>query len=67
MRGRRRNKDMATVKVGENESLDSAIKRFKRKIARDGVIKEIKSRQEYKKPSVKRKEKSEEAHKRMYK
>ena len=58
---------MATVKVGENESLDSAIKRFKRKIARDGVIKEIKSRPEYKKPSVKRKEKSEEAHQRMYK
>ena len=58
---------MATIKVGENERLDSAIKRFKRKAGRDGIIKEIKSRQEYKKPSVKRKEKSEEARKRMYK
>ena len=29
---------MSTVKVGENESLDSAIRRFKRKCARDGII-----------------------------
>lgn len=59
--------NMATVKVGENESVDSAIKRFKRKIARDGIIKEIRSRQEYEKPSVKRKLKAEAARKRMSK
>lgn len=58
---------MATVKVGENESVESAIKRFKRKIGRDGIIKEIRSRQEYEKPSIKRKKKAEAARKRMYK
>lgn len=43
---------MATIIVGKEESLDSAIKRFKRKCADQGVVSEIKSRQEYVKPSV---------------
>ena len=58
---------MSTVKVGENESVDSAIRRFKRKCSRDGIIGELRKREAYEKPSVKRKKKSEAARKRKYK
>ena len=50
---------MAEVRVGKNESLDTALKRFKRSCARDGVIAEVRKREHYEKPSVKRKKKSE--------
>jgi small subunit ribosomal protein S21 len=43
------------VKVGEGESIDSALKRFKRACQRSGVLSEIKKREHYEKPSVKRK------------
>ena len=55
---------MTTVKVGENETLDSAMKRFKRKCQKDGIIGELRKREAYEKPSVKRKKKSEMARKR---
>ena len=55
---------MTTVKVGENETLDSAMKRFKRKCQKDGIIGELRKREAYEKPSVKRKLKSELARKR---
>ena len=58
---------MSTIKVGENESLDSAIRRFKRKCARDGIIGDLRRKEAYEKPSVKRKKKEEAARKRMYK
>ena len=58
---------MSTIKVGENESLDSAIRRFKRKCARDGIIGDLRKREAYEKPSVKRKKKSEAARKRARK
>ena len=58
---------MSTIKVGENESLESALKRFKRKCARAGVLSEVKKREHYVKPSVKRKKKSEAARKRKFK
>ena len=48
---------MTMVKVGENESLDSALKRFKRKCQRDGIIGDIRKKEAYLKPSVKRKRK----------
>ena len=54
---------MSVVKVGETESLDSAIKRFKRKCQRDGIIGDIRKNQEYLKPSVRKKLKREEARK----
>ena len=57
-------KIVSVVKVGENESLDNAIKRFKRKCQKDGIIGDIKKNQEYLKPSVRKKLKSEEARKR---
>ena len=52
---------MAEIRVGENESLDSALKRFKRQCARAGVLGEVRKREHYEKPSVRRKKKSEEA------
>ena len=54
---------MAQVIVRENESLESALKRFKRSCARDGVMSELRKREHYEKPSVKRKKKSEAARK----
>lgn len=57
---------MAEIRVKENESLDSALKRFKRQCARAGVIAEVRKREHYEKPSVKRKKKSEAARKRRH-
>lgn len=58
---------MSTVKVGENESLESAMKRFKRKCQKDGIIGDLRKREAYEKPSVKRKKKAEAARKRKNK
>lgn len=58
---------MAQVVVRENESLESALKRFKRSCARDGVMSELRKREHYEKPSVKRKKKSEAARKKAKK
>jgi len=58
---------MSEIKVGENETLESALRRFKRKMARSGVLSEAKKREAYDKPSVKRKKKSEAARKRKFK
>ncbi|HCY48838.1 MAG TPA: 30S ribosomal protein S21 [Clostridiales bacterium] len=55
---------MATIKVGENESLDSALRRFKRRCARDGIIGDLRKKEQYEKPSVRRKKKAEAARKR---
>lgn len=55
---------MSTIKVGENETLDSALRRFKRKCARDGIIADLRKREQYEKPSVRRKKKAEAARKR---
>ncbi len=57
---------MAEVRVGKNESLDTALKRFKRSCSKDGVIAEVRKREHYEKPSVKRKKKSEAARKRKF-
>ena len=62
----RREKTMSEIRVGENESLESALKRFKRKCARSGVLAEVRKREHYEKPSVKRKKKAEAARKRKY-
>ncbi|HIV35595.1 MAG TPA: 30S ribosomal protein S21 [Candidatus Negativibacillus faecipullorum] len=57
---------MAEIRVKDNESLDSALRRFKRQCARAGVLNEVRKREHYEKPSVKRKKKSEAARKRKY-
>ena len=58
---------MSEIRVKENESLDSALRRFKRQCAKSGVMSEIRKREHYEKPSVKRKKKSEAARKRKFK
>lgn len=57
---------MSQVRIKENESLDNALRRFKRLTAKDGVIQEVRKREHYEKPSVKRKKKSEAARKRKF-
>ena len=57
---------MAEIRVKDNESLDSALRRFKRQCARAGVLNEVRKREHYEKPSIKRKKKSEAARKRKY-
>ena len=57
---------MSQVRIKENESLDNALRRFKRMTQKDGVIQEVRKREHYEKPSVKRKKKSEAARKRKY-
>ncbi|MCL6599147.1 MAG: 30S ribosomal protein S21 [Alicyclobacillus macrosporangiidus] len=54
---------MSGIKVRKNESLDSALRRFKKATARDGVLAEIRKRSHYEKPSVARKKKAEAARK----
>ena len=57
---------MAEIRLGKNESLDTALKRFKRSCARDGVLAEVRKRDHYEKTSVKRKKRSEAARKRNF-
>lgn len=58
---------MSTVKVGENESLDSAMKRFKRKVQKDGILGDLRKKEAYNKPSLAKKLKSELARKKKKK
>ena len=55
---------MVEVKVREGESIEEALRRFKRECERDGIIQEIKKREFYKPPSVVRKEKIAESRRR---
>jgi len=57
---------MSEVRVGKNESLDSALRRFKRTCQKSGVMAEIRKHEHYEKPSVKRKKKAEAARKRKW-
>ncbi|MBE6788258.1 MAG: 30S ribosomal protein S21 [Ruminococcaceae bacterium] len=58
---------MAEIRLKDNESLDNALRRFKKQCARSGVFAEVRKREHYEKPSVKRKKKSEAARKRKFK
>ena len=55
---------MTEIRVGKTESIDSALRRFKRATQKAGVLSEVRKREHYEKPSVKRKKKSEAARKR---
>lgn len=57
---------MAEVKITKTESFETALKRFKRSCQKDGVLSELRKREHYEKPSVKRKKKSEAARKRKF-
>ena len=58
---------MAEIRVKENETLDNALRRFKRQCVESGIMTELRKREHYEKPSVKRKKKAEAARKRKYK
>lgn len=47
---------MIVVNVKENESIDKALKRFKKKFEKTGVLREVRSRQHFTKPSVRRRD-----------
>ena len=55
---------MAEVEVNAGESIESALKRFKKKIQKAGILSEIKRRERYEPPSLKRKRKAQSARKR---
>jgi len=55
---------MTWVRVKENEPIDSAIRRFKKQCEKAGIMKELRKRQHYEKPSVRRKKKAIAARKR---
>ena len=52
---------MIEVPVKEGENIERALKKFKRKFEKTGVVKELRSRQQYNKPSVMRRLKMEHA------
>lgn len=56
---------MPVVHVREDESFENALRRFKRKCEKAGVLTELKKRQHFEKPSVKRKRKTVQARKKM--
>ncbi len=55
---------MTGVRVRDGESFESALRRFKKQCERAGILSEIRKREHYEKPSVKRKRKSMMAKKR---
>jgi small subunit ribosomal protein S21 len=48
---------LAEVKAGQDEPFDSLLKRFNRKVQQDGILAELRRREHYEKPSIKRKRK----------
>ena len=58
---------MPLVKVREDETLENALRRFKRKCEKSGILSELKKRQHYEKPSAQRKRKALAARKKARK
>ncbi len=58
---------MTKTKVHKDESLEDALRRFRRNVSKSGTIREARKREYYDKPSVRRKKKSEEAQRRNHK
>lgn len=58
---------MPFVKVKENESFENAIRKFKKQCEREGILSEVRKREHYDKPSVKKKKKSIAARKKAVK
>ncbi|HLQ96404.1 MAG TPA: 30S ribosomal protein S21 [Pseudogracilibacillus sp.] len=50
-----------TTKIRKNESLEDALRRFKKDVSKSGTLQEYRKREFYEKPSVRRKKKSEAA------
>jgi small subunit ribosomal protein S21 len=58
---------MPFVKVKENESFENALRKLKKQCEREGILSEVKKREHYDKPSVKRKKKAIAARKKAAK
>ncbi|MCZ6508824.1 MAG: 30S ribosomal protein S21 [Acidobacteria bacterium] len=56
---------MPVVYIREEESFEGALRRFKRKCEKSGILTELKKRQHFEKPCVKRKRKQAQARKKM--
>ncbi|HHY35026.1 MAG TPA: 30S ribosomal protein S21 [Firmicutes bacterium] len=57
---------MPEVKIDKNEPFDKALRRFKRECQKEGILAELRKREHYESPSVKRKKKSQAARRRRY-
>ena len=66
MLGGRERECLIKLSLSKNESLEDALRRFKRTVSKAGTIQEARKREFYEKPSVKRKKKSEAARKRKF-
>ena len=56
---------MPVVQIRDDESFENALRRFKRKCEKEGILTELKKRQHYEKPSIKRKRKVLQARKKI--
>lgn len=57
---------MVGITIGDNESIDKALRRFKKKYERSGILKEFKKRTAYTKPSVKKRMEKQKAQRRAH-
>jgi small subunit ribosomal protein S21 len=58
---------MPMVKIREGESFEAAVRRFKKQCEKAGILTEVRKREHYEKPSIKKKKKSIAAKKRIEK
>jgi small subunit ribosomal protein S21 len=58
---------MPSIRVRESDSFENALKRFKKQCEKEGILSEIKKREHYDKPSVKKKKKAIAARKKALK
>lgn len=58
---------MPSVRVRENESLENALKKFKKQCEKEGILSDVRKKEHYDKPSVKKKKKAIEARKKAVK
>ncbi len=58
---------MSGIRIRENESFENALKRFKKQCEKTGILSEVRRREHFEKPSIKRKKKALAAKKRVMK
>lgn len=57
---------MSRIEVAPGEPLERALRRFKKKIEREGVLRQLKERKHYEKPSERKRRKQRAAHQKRY-
>ncbi len=58
---------MPGIRIRDNESFENALKRFKKQCEKTGILSEVRKREHFEKPSIKRKKKALAAKKRVMK